>query len=48
VVVLTSHLTLVRTATQPCMGRTLANLTGYFDAVQQDEMIGLGTESERV
>jgi hypothetical protein len=45
VVVLTSHLTLVRTATQPCICRAYANPTGYFGAVQMDEIVGLEIES---
>jgi hypothetical protein len=44
-VILTSHLTLVRTTTRPCMGRAYANPTDYFGAVQWDEMVGLETES---
>jgi hypothetical protein len=46
VVVLTSHLTLVRTATRPCMGRAYANPTSYFGVIQRDEMIGLEIESD--
>jgi hypothetical protein len=44
-VVLTSHLTLVHIVIRPCMDRAYANPTGYFGAVQRDEMIGLETES---
>jgi hypothetical protein len=44
-VVLTSHLTLFYTVTRPCMTSAWANLSGYFDTVQRDEMIGLETES---
>jgi hypothetical protein len=43
-VVLTSHITLVRTTTRPCMGRAYANSTDYFGVVQWDEMIDLETE----
>jgi hypothetical protein len=44
-IVLTSHLILVRTSTRPCMGRAYANPTGYFSAVKRDEMVSLETES---
>jgi hypothetical protein len=43
-VVLTSHLTLFYTVTRR-MTSAWANLSGYFDTVQRDEMIGLETES---
>jgi hypothetical protein len=46
--VLTSHITLFRTTTRSCMGRVYANPTGYFGAVQRDEIVGLETESSLV
>jgi hypothetical protein len=47
-IVLISHLILVRTTTRPYMGRAYANFTDYLGAVQWDEMVDLETESSLV